>query len=645
MKNLLNAIKSKLSLKLSLGITAFLVVVFLVSLDILFLRSRQMVKDEATDRAKLRLENMVKRVNGMMNEVETATMTAAWHMTDDQLHPDSMLSYVRRIVEMNPDFDGCSMSTEPYYFPEKGKYFSVYAYRSGDSVISKVENPYDYFDKVYYKTPITLGKPSWVEAYSEDNDGTVTQSYTNMIVSYCAPLRNGRREIVGVISTDLSMPWISKLVSGFKPYKNAYCIMLGGDGQYLIHPDSTKLMHQSIFSDPGAQEQDVLEVGRDMLAGNSGMRSVRLNGKRCIVFYESLKRAPWSISLICRESEVLAGYTKLLYVLIPLLVFGLLIILTFFMKVVARMVSPLNQLTEKLSYITHGHYDEPIATTDRADVIGRLQNNFAEMQRALSSQITSLQEVNAATENTNKELEDASKKALKADARKNEFLRDITHQIRTPLNIIGGFMQVLRDDRQGIPEEEIDDIVSTIQTNVISLNRMVNMLVVAATSDKNVKINTSEELNVRDVVDFVAHLYATNPPYTVDLTTDVQVSDSFTVKTNREFVRKTLAELVYNAKKFTTEGYVKLTAKSTGLTVVFEVEDTGIGISEGAQDKLFVNFEKGDDFSEGLGLGLPVCRQMIRMIGGDLKFDATYKGGSRFVLVLPNDDGEETPLR
>ena len=646
MKGLLTLIRRKLSLKLSFGITMFLMLIFTISLGILFVRSRQMVKEEAISRAEQELENLVQRVNGAMNEVELATKSAEWHLTDDQLHPDSILNHARQFVAMNPNFDGCSISMEPNYFPQIGRYFSVYAYNDNvrDTLIANVESPYDYFDKVYYKTPISLGKPSWVEAYSEDTEGVTTDVFENMIVSYCVPLYNSKKEVIGVISTDLSMPWLSELVSEFKPYKNSYSLMLGADGQYLIHPDTTKLMKKTIFTDlDPSDQQDLIALGHEMIAGNKGIMSVKVDGNRCIALYQSLHRAPWSVVLICQESEIMAGYTKLLYILIPLMVFGLLVILAFCLNVITHMVNPINSLTEKLSYITNGHYDEPIERTDRYDVIGRLQNNFAEMQKALADHISNLQEVNVATEKMNKELEEASEEARLADEKKNEFLKDVTHQIRTPLNIINGFIQVLRDDYEAIPKEEINNILDTMQTNAVSISRMVNMLLVIANND--VKVKTTEAVNVRKLVDFLAYLFETTPPHMVSLITDVQVNDDFVVKSNWEFLGKALAELEYNAKKFTTEGYVKLSARAEGLTVVFEVEDTGPGISKETQEKLFATFEKGDIFNEGLGLGLPCCRQMIRILGGDLRYDTNYTNGSRFIVIIPNSAGDGEDLR
>ncbi len=641
MINIINRIRRKLSLKLTFGIMLFLIAIFVVSLGILFMRSRQLVREEAMERAEQELDNVVMRVNGMMNEVETATMTARWHLTDDNLQPDSLLNFARRIVAMNPNFDGCSISTEPNYFPQIGRYFSVYAYHEGDSVVSKTEDPYEYFDKVYYKTPLLLGKPSWVEAYAEDVNGVVSDNFDDLIVSFGVPIRNSKRETIGVISTDLSIPWLSQVISAYKPYPNAYSVMLGADGQYLIHPDTAKLMKKTIFSDADTKNnQDLITLGHDMVSGNSGMMTVKIRGKRYLVLYKSLKRAPWSIALVCPESDILAGYTKLLYILIPLLVFGLLVILAFCLNVITSMVTPINELTDKLSYITHGHYNEPIERTARRDVIGRLQNNFAEMQEALSKHITSLQEVNNVTCKLNSELEKASVMARKADESKSEFLKDVTHQIRTPLNIINGFTQVLRDDSGSLPRDEVEGLIDTMQYNSVGMNRMINMLLVAANTGKDVKINVMEEVNVHELVDALTYLYAHTPPYTVDLVTDIKMLDTFTVRSNREFLGKALAELLFNAKKFTTDGHVKLTAMASGITVIFMVEDTGPGISEETQARLFDNFEKGNIFDEGLGMGLPTCRQMIRMIGGELTFDAKYTEGSRFVVVIPNSRGE-----
>jgi len=639
MKILLSRIKRKLSLKLSLGILLFLIVVFTVSIGILFSYSRQKVRNEAMKRAELELSNMTQRVNELMNEVEVATRTALWHLNDSELSPDSLLSYVRLVVAQNPNFDGCSVSLQPYYFPKYGRYFSVYAYNTPDSVVAFIEKPYNYFDKPWYKTSAKYGKSCWVEAFLEDLEGTESKNFSDMIVSYCMPMYNKQQQLIGVISTDLSVPWLSKVMSKYKPYDNSYGIMLGGEGQYLIHPDSTKLFLHTIFSLADSSTQhDIVTLGHEMIAGHKGMMNVKLDGKPCVVLYQSLKKAPWSMAIVCYESDIFARYTKLLYILIPLLVFGLLLILLFCLNVLSVMVRPLNELTDKLSYITDGHYNEPISFSTRKDVIGRLQNSFAEMQQVLSSHISNLQQTNTETEKLNKELFEASEQSRKADEKMNEFLQDIAHQIRTPLNIVNGFAQVLRDDYENIPDKEIDKIIKTMYHNAVNISRMVNMLVEASNADKHVNVNIHEPINVKAFVEQIAADYQARLPETIDLTVDVRVKPEHTVRTNRDYLTKAINELLYNAMKFTTHGHVGLIVKSEGLKIVFMVEDTGPGISSEIRDNLFATFEKGNVFMEGLGLGLSVCRQLVRLIGGELKLDDNYTKGSRFIIMIPDQD-------
>jgi signal transduction histidine kinase len=147
-----------------------------------------------------------------------------------------------------------------------------------------------------------------------------------------------------------------------------------------------------------------------------------------------------------------------------------------------------------------------------------------------------------------------------------------------------------------------------------------------------------ERVCVKELIDELVDAYNTFQPRGVELITDVQVDDKRTVRSNRQILNKVIGELLLNAKKFTTQGYVKLSVKAEGLKVLFIVEDTGPGISESLRATLFSTFEKGNIFSDGLGLGLPVCRQYVRLIGGELKYDQTYTDGSRFIIVIPDSD-------
>jgi len=113
------------------------------------------------------------------------------------------------------------------------------------------------------------------------------------------------------------------------------------------------------------------------------------------------------------------------------------------------------------------------------------------------------------------------------------------------------------------------------------------------------------------------------------------VADDVTFVTNRQYLSRSLNELLYNAVKYSDGQHVSMTVSTTATAVRFVVQDTGDGIDTSHREQMFKFFTKGDDLSEGLGLGLPLCKCHARNLGGDLTLDADYRDGCRFVFELP----------
>ena len=125
MRTVTQFIRQSLSWKLSIGIVLMAVPIFLVSLGILFVESRNYIKKEATEHASSVLNTTMQRVTRFVNTIETATDINDWEIAEN-LDPDSLLAYSRFVVELNGNIDGCSISTEPNTFPKIGRYFSAY---------------------------------------------------------------------------------------------------------------------------------------------------------------------------------------------------------------------------------------------------------------------------------------------------------------------------------------------------------------------------------------------------------------------------------------------------------------------------------------------------------------------------------------
>ena len=634
MLRLIQHIRQSLSRKLSLGILLMTIPIFMLSLGIMFVQSRNYIKSEATEHASSILNTTMQRINRYMNIVETATDINEWEVTEN-LQPDSLLAYSRNIVMLNGHIDGCSISTEPNVFPQYGRYFSAYTVRETDTITTVIEEPYEYFEKIWYKTPHLMGKPCWVVYYDENDSLALTLD--GMIASYSKPLYNADKHFVGVISTDLSLLRLSKVITAEVPYENSYFMMTGDEGRYFLHPDTTQLFTRTIFSGADPQQNaDIFALGHEMATGKQGSMSVKINGEPCLVCYQPVPGIKWSLALVCPERSILQSYNLLTYIIVPLIIIGMVLILLFCSVTVAHAIRPLNKLTGKLQRITERHYDEQIKQSQYNDVVGRLQNSFAMMQESLNRHVSDIQQMNEEAARRNEELVHTSELAKEADRQKSLFIQNVSHQIRTPLNIIMGFAQVLKDSKSALSEEETKSITDMMKNNAKLLDRMVQMLFDSSArgTTEELYTNRNEEVSCNELAhECIVYTNKLFPDLPVKFTTDIP--DDFSINTSHLYLMRSIRELLYNAAKYSDGKNISMRVSEIKSKVRFIVEDTGPGIPEEDVNRLFEMFTKVNDLSEGLGLGLTLARRHIRNLGGDLFIDLDYHKGCRFIIELP----------
>lgn len=637
-----NSIRHSLASKLTLSILLLTVPVFVVSLGILFTQSRAIVRQEAQQRAASVLNTTTQRLYRHLETIETATNVNAWLITE-HLQPDSLLALTRLITLLNGNVDGCSITTEPGLFPQYGRYFSAYSVRQGDSVVTEREKPYEYFDKVWYKTPRQLGHACWVEPFDDYTEGSL--SATDYIASYCRPLYLPTdSQFIGVIATDVSLRRLTKTIFSEQPYPHSYFIMIGEEGNFFVHPDSTLLFNHTIFSGADPQRQsDLIALGYEMSQGKEGSMRVNIDGERCLVSYKPLRGTSWSLALVCPDRDILQAYHRLTFILLPLVIIGLVVILLLCRRGVALAVRPVNRLLALSQQIAEGHYDQHIPRSERRDVVGRLQNSFAAMQESLQRHIHDIHQANEEAARRNDQLADATYMAEEAARQKTLFIQNMTHQIRTPLNIIAGFAQVLRNSfgtaseaGEQLPQEEVRAITDMMKHNATSLHLMVLMLYDSSDSGLAQELASHKQdpvscnLLAQECAEQTRQRF---PGQKVGCTTTV--ADSLVIHTNRTYLTRTILELLYNAVKYSDKQHVAISVGSDGSKVSFTVEDTGPGMDSDYLGLMYTPFTKANDLSEGLGLGLPLCRRHILNLGGNLTLDANYHDGCRFVIELP----------
>ena len=409
MKNPLHYFKQSLSTRLSWWIVLFAAVIFLIALAFMFYESRQAVRKEAINHATQILENTAERVNTILTKVEVATDNTDWLAARHLDAPDSMFVYSRRILMNNPDLNGCSIAFEPYFFKDRGRFFSAYSINKNGTITTTQEGDdyYEYFSMDWYQLPKLLDRPCWTEPFT---DLTIDNEFNpERIISYCKPLKDGKGNYVGTISVDLSLDWLSKTISAVKPYPNSYSIMIGQSGTYFVHPDTTKLFYQSIFTETLLEpDSAITNLGHAMQAGEEGMRQMEIDGQDCYVFYKPLGKTGWSVAIVCTERDIFGSYFRLVNIVVIILIIGLAIMLFVFRRIIKKELKPLEKLALQAETIASGQFDQTLTPTNRMDEIGKLSQSFTNMQLSLTQYIEELKDTTASKAQIENELEIAS---------------------------------------------------------------------------------------------------------------------------------------------------------------------------------------------------------------------------------------------
>lgn len=232
------------------------------------------------------------------------------------------------------------------------------------------------------------------------------------------------------------------------------------------------------------------------------------------------------------------------------------------------------------------------------------------------------------------ELLAAKDRAEESDRLKSAFLANMSHEIRTPLNAIVGFSNVLVTSECS-PEEQ-KEFVDVIQTNSDLLLRLINDILDISRLETGKLKFTYEECDVAGLGQMVLATTSYSKKHGVEYIFK-PCAESYVIETDVQRLQQVMINLLSNANKFTTSGSITLAFEEdeNHENLIFSVTDTGTGIPEEKQQKVFERFEKLDEYVQGTGLGLAICKITINMLGGKIWIDSTYKEGARFVFTHP----------
>lgn len=235
------------------------------------------------------------------------------------------------------------------------------------------------------------------------------------------------------------------------------------------------------------------------------------------------------------------------------------------------------------------------------------------------------------------EARDASKAA---DRLKTDFINNMSHEIKAPLNAISEYSRLIVDC---IPDERrnyLDKFANIISINTRLVLTLVNDVLDVASLERNEMSVTKEPVNVADIcavaLGNVFENGTTAPDSPVQLIFQ-PMDNEVSILTDPQRVGQVLTNLLSNAKKFTEKGTITLSYATNpeSKTITFSVSDTGIGVPKGQEEEIFSRFRQLDHTVQGTGLGLYISRLLAELLGGSITVDTSYRGGARFDFTIP----------
>ena len=229
----------------------------------------------------------------------------------------------------------------------------------------------------------------------------------------------------------------------------------------------------------------------------------------------------------------------------------------------------------------------------------------------------------------------ASEKAQESEWMKNAFIKNMCHEVRTPLNAINGFAELITSD--GISPEEKKEFSKIIYTNCHNITSMMNDVLVIAQLDSSNEVLPLEPVHIS----LLCH-HEMNKLKKLQQKPDIHYQvegdkSNDLIYSDPNHFGIIISHLLNNANKFTNQGSITLSyqPEEEGRIMCICVTDTGCGIPADKSEWIFERFTKNDDFIPGSGLGLYLCRLITQRLNGSLKLDTCYTGGARFILRLP----------
>jgi len=222
-----------------------------------------------------------------------------------------------------------------------------------------------------------------------------------------------------------------------------------------------------------------------------------------------------------------------------------------------------------------------------------------------------------------------------SDKMKSNFLSNMSHEIRSPINAIIGFIDILENSNN---KDEINRSISIIKNSSKSLIKLIDDISDMSKIEAGKITINKNKFDINSVIKNVIDTSTIKLKNNVQISCDIDINNELIINSDEHRIKQILINLMDNSIKFTKEGYINIGYSLDESFITFHVEDTGIGISDENKKYVFNRFHKADKLSKiGTGLGLSISKELVKLLNGKIWYNTNYGSGTTFYFKIPYD--------
>jgi len=579
---------------------------------------REQINDamrESMNVATLEIQNVLVQCE------EVARVVAIYAQSSERptLESDECVNFFRNIIGMYPSSMAVGLWYEPFTFHSNQRYFNYYiflkdgVYHSIPNYADIVEYPYTEW---YRNGRSSKGAPVWSGVYYEP----VAQAN---IITVSIPIFTRAGQFTGVATADMNFNEIRKIIGTISVGKTGKACLIGPLGEFISFFDNSENINQKIqYSD----DPHLAAFGYTILQKGEGVVATELNGVKQTAYFKTIPETKWILAVFIDDEEISSSRFQLVMSLSVVPLIGLILAVIFIFIVADRLRNVANKVNSVAALAASGDLSSRINISEY-DEFGKMEANLNKMMDDMSA--------------LNAHSAEMLKLAQEASRAKSDFLSNMSHEMRTPMNAIIGMTTIGKNagdlDMKNYAFKKIED-ASTHLLGVI--NDILDMSKIEANKLELISTEFNIEKMLRKVVNvlifkvdekflnFSVHMAKEIPRYVI--------GDNLRLS-------QVVTNLLSNAIKFTPDdGTIHMEAtleEEAGdiCTIKFMVKDSGIGISHEQQAKLFSSFQQAENNISrkfgGTGLGLAISKRIVEMMGGQIWIESELGKGAAFFFT------------